>query len=126
MVKLYTDAATNKTHSAAGILVIAEQKQHQIKQKITASNNHQAEFEAAILGLLNICFDTFRMRKMSSFYSDSKIVIDSLDKRYSKSFAPELTKLLALQEKFPLVIAQWIPDKQNAGAHNLALQALKA
>lgn len=50
MVKLYTDAATNQTHSAAGILVIADQKQYQFKQKITASNNHQAEFEAAILG----------------------------------------------------------------------------
>ena len=48
MVKLYTDAATNQTHSAAGILVIADQKQYQFKQKITASNNHQAEFEAAI------------------------------------------------------------------------------
>ncbi len=33
MVKLYTDAATNKTHSAAGILVIADQKQYQFKQK---------------------------------------------------------------------------------------------
>ena len=28
MVKLYTDAATNQTHSAAGILVIADQKQY--------------------------------------------------------------------------------------------------
>ena len=53
-------------------------------------------------------------------------MIDSLDKRYSKSFAPELAKLLTLHEKFPLVIDQWIPDKQNTGAHNLALQALKA
>lgn len=125
MVKLYTDAATNKTHSAAGILVIAEQKRHQIKQKITASNNHQAEFEAAILGF-EYLLRHFPNAQNVFFYSDSKIVIDSLDKRYSKSFAPELTKLLALQEKFPLVIAQWIHDKQNTGAHNLALQALKA
>ncbi|WP_304653372.1 ribonuclease HI family protein [uncultured Ligilactobacillus sp.] len=125
MVKLYTDAATNKTHSAAGILVIADQKQYQFKQKITASNNHQAEFEAAIIGF-EYLHRYFPSAQNVFFHSDSKIVIDSLDKRYSKSFAPELAKLLTLQEKFPLVIDQWIPDKQNTGAHNLALQALKA
>lgn len=125
MVKLYTDAATNKTHSAAGILVIADQKQYQFKQKITASNNHQAEFEAAILGFEYLSRN-FPNAQNIFFHSDSKIVIDSLDKRYSKSFAPELAKLLTLHEKFPLVIDQWIPDKQNTGAHSLALQALKA
>lgn len=125
MVKLYTDAATNDTKSAAGILVISDKQQYQLKQKITASNNHEAEFEAAILGFKYLV-ENFPATENVFFYSDSKLVIDSIEKRYSKSFSKKLTELLALRDNFSLIFDQWIPDKQNSGAHSLALQALHA
>ncbi|KRL83905.1 ribonuclease HI family protein [Ligilactobacillus apodemi] len=123
MVKLYTDAATKKDNSATGILLVTATQQFQLKQKITASNNHQAEFKAAILGF-EYLLEHFPETENVFFYSDSKIVIDSLTKKYSKSFAKELAQLLELQQNFPLVINQWIADSQNKGAHTLALQAL--
>lgn len=125
MVKLYTDAATNDTKSAAGILVISDKQQYQLKQKITASNNNEAEFEAAILGFKYLV-ENFPTTENVFFYSDSKLVIDSIEKRYSKSFSKKLTELLALRDNFSLIFDQWIPDKQNSGAHSLALQALHA
>lgn len=115
MLKIYTDAATNqKNHTfAAGILIVKNQQQTQLKYDISATDNHEAEFIAAIHGF-NYLIENFPDEDLVFFYSDSKILIDSLEKQYSKSYSQTLADLLALQENFPIVINNWISDKENA------------
>ena len=47
MLKIYTDAATNqKNHTfAAGILIVKNQQQTQLKYEISATDNHEAELK---------------------------------------------------------------------------------
>lgn len=124
MVKLYTDAAIKGNHGLGGIgiLIVAAKEQIQLHQPLTPMTNHEAEFLAAIAG-----FQALLDRDLTgpvSFYSDSQIVIDALNKRYAKHYSDYVTKLLALCDQFSLVVWQWIPDRQNQGAHMLAQQGL--
>ena len=52
MFKLYTDAATmnNSGNSSCGILIVHDSEQYQEKLKLTSKDNHEAEFEACLLG----------------------------------------------------------------------------
>lgn len=52
MIKLYTDAAVNQHtgHTAIGILIVHNGKQLQLNKVIEPTNNHEAEFIAAIDG----------------------------------------------------------------------------
>lgn len=126
MLKLYTDAATkgNPGKSAAGILIVTETQQLQLKEPLAVMTNHEAEFMAAISGFKKLK-ELFGKQQTVFFYTDSQIVINSLEKKYSKSYQPLLDELIHLQADFDLVIFQWLPEKQNQGAHQLALQALK-
>ncbi|GAA2979752.1 ribonuclease HI family protein [Lentilactobacillus parakefiri] len=126
MIKLYTDAAVNQHtgHTAIGILIVNNGKQLQLNKVIQPTDNHDAEFIAAIAGfekLINLQIDP---NDLIFFNTDSKIVIDSLNKQYAKHFENDLDKLLGLQNQFTTVVNTWIPDNQNMGAHTLALQAL--
>ncbi|TPR40255.1 ribonuclease HI family protein [Apilactobacillus micheneri] len=125
MFKLYTDAATmNKSgDSSGGILIIHDKNQRQIKTKLNAKNNHSAEFEACLIGFKKIK-EIAKQSETIIYYTDSKIVYESLEKRYAKHYQPQLDKILLLQDSFSLVINNWISDKKNEGAHNLAQQAL--
>jgi len=124
-MQLYTDAATepNTEHSAAGILIIDNGKQHQLKQALPTSDNHTAEFLAAIAGFKQL-LDQYGPAHTIFFYTDSKIVAESVSKGYSKSFNVELHTLLHLQDQFQIVVTQWLPESQNHGAHQLAQQGL--
>lgn len=126
MIKLYTDAAVNQHtgHTAIGILIVNNGKQIQLNQVITPTDNHDAEFSAAIAGFQKLIDLQIDPNELIFFYTDSKIVIDSLNKQYAKHFEKHLDKLLGLQNQFATVVNTWIPDKQNMGAHTLALQAL--
>lgn len=125
MIKLYTDAATMNISgkSAAGILIIIDGKQHQIKAPLEATDNHSAEFEACILGFKLL--DQYRSSKeIVCYYTDSKIVYQSLEKNYAKHYQPQVDAIKLSQAKYQIVINNWIPDKKNEGAHKLAQQAL--
>lgn len=129
IIKLYVDAASHaqhpmtNDHSGAGILIIANGQQHQLKQIVPAPDNHQAEFQAAIAGFTAVAematTDTTVM-----FFTDSRLVADAVGKGSMKHYPDLTTQLLHLQDHFQLVITQWIPDRDNHGAHQLALQAL--
>ena len=112
MIKLYTDAASKNNLSSAGILLVHDKKQIQLSQPLSASDNHQAEFQAAIAGFKQ-ALSQFANEETVFFYSDSQLVIDSLNKNNS------------LIDSFKLVVWQWVPEKDNKGAHQLALQGLK-
>lgn len=126
MIKLYTDAATkgNPGISTAGILIIKNGKQYQYAINLPNSTNHTAEFLAAITGFQYVD-NLFSNTETLMFFCDSKIVIESIDKNYSKNFQKMLSELINLQKKFPLVISKWIPEKENKGAHFLATQKLR-
>ncbi|KRL04613.1 ribonuclease HI family protein [Liquorilactobacillus oeni] len=125
MIKLYTDAATkgNPGPSSAGVLIISQGKQQQFSFALSPSSNHEAEFNAAIMGWKKVA-ELFGTKETILFFSDSKIVMDSIAKKYSKSYPHLLKKLLKLQKNYSLVINRWIPEKENHGAHTLALQKL--
>ncbi|MFT8424002.1 ribonuclease HI family protein [Lactobacillus sp. UCMA15818] len=125
LIKLFTDAATkgNPGTSTAGILIIKNGKQFQYAISLPDSSNHTAEFLAALTGFQYV-EKLFGNTETLMFFSDSRIVIESIDKNYSKNYNNLLVQLTAFQAKFPLVISQWIPEKENHGAHTLAVQKL--
>ena len=124
-MQLYTDAATapDNHQSAAGILIIDQGQQHQFKQVLPNSDNHTAEFLAAIAGFKTL-LDSYGSAVSVFFYTDSQIVADSVTKGYSKHYAVELATLLHLQDQCQLVVTQWIAESENHGAHQLAQQGL--
>lgn len=124
-MQLYTDAATTPqtNQSAAGILLIDQGQQHQYKQVLPDSDNHTAEFLAAIAGF-KILLDSYGPDRVVFFYTDSQVVAESVDKAYSKHFAVELATLLHLQDQCQVVVTQWIAESENHGAHQLAQQGL--
>ncbi|MFC6208084.1 ribonuclease HI family protein [Levilactobacillus tongjiangensis] len=128
MFSLYTDAATQPQSglSAGGILIVHDHHQTQLKVELTATTNHTAEFEVARLGfehLARLIGDACETTTVL-FYTDSQIVSDSLAKKYAKHYQKLVDDLLAAQAPFQLVLTQWVPEKQNQGAHTLANQAL--
>ncbi|MCF6515063.1 reverse transcriptase-like protein [Lactobacillus sp. S2-2] len=129
MYNIYTDGAFNKLHnkSSIGILIFNENQQYQLKKKIDVFDNHIAEFEACIISLtwpLNLLGSNEANKTNVFLHSDSKILIDSINKSYAKKYQDYVNKINALQSNFNIVLFKWISDKENSGAHNLALQAL--
>lgn len=95
------------------------------KTPLQATTNHQAEFETARIGferLLAVVTDPAQVTVL--FYTDSQLVSDSLAKHYAKHYQSLVDALLQAQAPFQLVLTQWVPEKQNQGAHTLANQAL--
>ncbi|MHA8138615.1 ribonuclease HI family protein [Lactobacillaceae bacterium Scapto_B20] len=130
MYKLYTDAATShqdNDKSAGGVLILNQGKQNQFKYPLTAHDNHTAEFQICIIGfreLLKLVPQNDLEKTIVSFYTDSKIVADSLNKQYAKHYQPLVDEIIQLENNFQLVMNQWVPESHNMGAHQLAQQAL--
>jgi ribonuclease HI len=107
MIKIFIDAATNQTTntSAGGMLFLRDGQQLQKHVPLLAETNNEAEFEM----------------------TDSKIVMESLHKEYAKDsrFKVHLEIILKLSHEFPSLFIEWIEEKNNKGADNLARQALQ-
>lgn len=125
LIKIFTDAATqgNPGPSAAGIIIVVDGQQIQLKSKLGQANNHAAEFQAAIWGFQQLARYAHADDTIM-FYTDSRIVADAVGKQYAKNFSDSFQELTRLIDRYHMVLTEWIPDKQNRGAHNLALQAL--
>ena len=124
MIRLYTDAATkgNPGIGGIGILIVAPGIHDQTHAPLPAMSNHDAEFAAALAGFKRL--QALGLQGMVSYASDSRLVIDALNKGYSKHYAPALAALMAVVDQFDPVLCQWIPERQNHGAHALAQQGL--
>ncbi|MBZ5985065.1 ribonuclease HI family protein [Leuconostoc gelidum subsp. gasicomitatum] len=124
MIKIFVDAARNiqTGQSAAGAVIITNNKQRQLKTSLPdTQNNQEAEFLALIWALKTLDSTT----DIIQLYSDSQILIDAIHKNYAKHYqiyVDEISTLVCLHKLF---LSQWLPEKENLGAHNLALQALK-
>ncbi|CAM3071130.1 ribonuclease HI family protein [Leuconostoc rapi] len=124
MMTLYVDAARHieSGRSAAGAVIIINKQQRQLKTRIQVTrDNHEAEFYGLIWALQQLPNTT----DMLQVYSDSQILIDALHKNYAKHYQTLVDTIMMLLSSHQIVLSQWIPEKANLGAHNLALQALK-
>lgn len=127
MLKIYTDAATlgNPGPTGLGVLIVNDQQQTQLKQGVPVATNHEGEFKAAIVGFEYLVHH-YAATETVLFYTDSRLVSDAIGKNRSKKFAEQLKTLTNYLDYFTLVVTQWVPEKQNQGAHQLANQALRA
>lgn len=129
MIKLYTDAAFNPKTYEAGIGIQIASDNIQINRKIYLSNafdNHWAEF-VGLLAALNYIEATKGSDQIIQFNSDSKILIESLEKKYSKhvEYKQVLELIMEKVVNNDLFFPKWIPESENKGADTLAKQALR-
>lgn len=125
LIKIYSDAASqgNPGRSGAGVVILYNGKQIQKHHYLGIMSNHEAEFAAAIWAFEELS-KIANYNDTIMYYADSKLVIDSIKKRYAKHFNELLLNLLAQQDQYQLLIPNWLPEKQNHGAHHLAWQAI--
>ncbi|MFW8054454.1 ribonuclease HI family protein [Vagococcus fluvialis] len=128
MIKIYIDAATNqnKQLSAGGMIIIKDKKQKQLSYPLSAKTNNEAEFEMFLLALTH-CLDQDWEDEMIFLYTDSRIVTESIRKEYAKDarFTQHLSLILDLIPKLNSLFIEWIEEKDNKGADNLARQGLQ-
>ncbi|MBN9653024.1 ribonuclease HI family protein [Halobacillus sp. GSS1] len=127
MLEVYTDAACSGEPgpSAAGVVIKKNQKTEEHQFYLGNWTNHEAEF-LAIIHALQICKEK-HPGEIISIRSDSKIAVDTMDKRYTKNekFLPLFNQIMSLEESFSYVFYKWIPDKQNKNADRLARECLQ-
>ena len=88
-------------------------------------DNHLAEFLAVEMALRFVMTQGWQAESLW-LHSDSKIVIQSLEKRYVKEaiYAQALARILQLVDQMPLLFWKWVPEKENLAADQLARYAL--
>ncbi|WLR46793.1 ribonuclease HI family protein [Halobacillus litoralis] len=127
MLEVYTDAACSGEPgpSAAGVVIKQNQKTEEHQIYLGNWTNHEAEF-LAIIHALQICKEKYS-GEIISIRSDSKIAVDTMDKRYTKNekFLPLFERIMNLEENFSYVFYKWIPDKKNKNADRLARECLQ-
>lgn len=128
MIKAYIDASTkgNPGPSGGGILLVDGQAQQQLHFPLPILTNHQAEF-AVLEQLLTHLIEAKQTAETIMVYSDSKVLVSTIDKNHTNNsdFQAYLIRIQSLLAHFPLLILQWIPEKQNKGADHLARQGLQ-
>lgn len=128
MLRIYIDGASNpqKQSSAIGILIIENGKQRQISEKLTIFlDNHETEF-FALEYLLSLLLREKKQGEVVLCHSDSKTIVDAIEKRYAKkdTHHERLKRCLQLLKEFNQFYLNWIPERDNKGADSLARNAL--
>lgn len=128
MIKLFVDgAATGKEgYAAIGVLIVEDGVQEQLGLPMEARmDNHRAEFEALLYGLRLLKAQN-KQDQLIFCYTDSKLVAESIRKKYTKKAEHKLLLEQALQVMagFTNLYLEWVPEKENKGADNLAKNAL--
>lgn len=127
MIEVYTDGAANGNPgiSGAGIYIKANKKEEKHAIPLGSCSNHEAEFHAVIKAL-EICKEKFP-NEILSFRSDSKIVVDTIEKDFTKNktFQPLLETINTAKKDFPYFFIKWIPNQENKHADILAKQAIQ-
>lgn len=128
MLKIYVDASTkgNPGPSAGGIVIVGNQLHKQLHVDLGTCSNHEAEFKIFIYAL-NYLIDYHFTDQTVLLHSDSKIVIQTVEKKFTKNstFQPYLDQFNTVEKAFSLLLVKWIPESQNKGADTLARQALQ-
>ena len=129
MIRVKTDAAVNGNPGKVGIgIEILYQKQQFLFKENSEQlmDNHQAELWAIYRALL-ILQEKEWHHEVIFLNSDSKFAIMAIEKNYTKQIAYQeiLKKVQEERKKFPQLFLEWIPEKENRGADQLARQALQ-
>jgi ribonuclease HI len=126
LIEVYIDGAStgNPGQAGAGVFIKANGNVDRFSFALGEMTSHEAEFWALIKAL-EICSE--RGYSIVSFRTDSKIVEDTIEKRYAKRepFNGLINKALAYIDNFELFFIKWIPSKNNATADQLAKQAIQ-
>lgn len=126
MIEVYTDGASsgNPGVSGAGVYIKANGKIDQYTYPLGILSNHEAEFQAVIKAL-EICKERFP-GEILSFRSDSRVVVDVIEKNFTKNqaFLPLLEKIKEEADSFPYFFIKWIPKRVNSHADRLAKKAI--
>lgn len=129
MLKLYTDAAVNGSGQVALAYHLVDGKGGQKDASRPGQegiSNHQAEF-AAVLWALEEVETAYGNEVRLFLYTDSQIVEKALvgfikERSNFWTISQEIKKKMAA---FPDVFVQWIPEKKNAKADQLAKACLR-
>ena len=129
MIRVKTDAAVNGNPGKVGIgIEILYQKQQFLFKENSEllMDNHQAELWAIYRALI-ILQEKEWDQEMIFLNSDSKFAMMAIEKNYTKQIAYQdiLKKVQEERKKFPQLFLEWIPEKKNRGADQLARQALQ-
>ncbi|WP_440895693.1 ribonuclease HI family protein [Amphibacillus sp. Q70] len=128
MLEIYIDGASAGYPGPSGIgFTIKNAKMHlEGYAYIGLSTNHQAEFQA-LIHVLDYC-QTHFPNEILSIRSDSKLVVDVIDKGYYKKepFQSLLIEAQTKMDSFPYCFIKWIPEQHNKHADRLARQAIQA
>ena len=129
MIRVRTDAAVNGNPGKVGIgIEILHQKQQFLFKENSDQlmDNHQAELWAIYRALL-ILQEKEWHHEVIFLNSDSKFAMMAIEKNYTKQVAYQeiLKKVQEERKKIPRLFLEWIPEKENRGADQLARQALQ-
>ena len=129
MIRVRTDAAVNGNPGKVGIgIEILHQKQQFLFKENADQlmDNHQAELWAIYRALL-ILQEKEWHHEVIFLNSDSKFAMMAIEKNYTKQVAYQeiLKKVQEERKKIPRLFLEWIPEKENRGADQLARQALQ-
>ena len=129
MIRVRTDAAVNGNPGKVGIgiEILYEKQQFLFKENSEQlMDNHQAELWAIYRALI-ILQEKEWLQEMIFLNSDSKFAMMAIEKNYTKQIAYQeiLKKVQEERKKFPQLFLEWIPEKENRGADQLARQALQ-
>ena len=129
MIRVRTDAAVNGNPGKVGIgIEILHQKQQFLFKECSDQlmDNHQAELWAIYRALI-ILQEKEWYQEMIFLNSDSKFAMMAIEKNYTKQVAYQeiLKKVQEERKNFPRLFLEWIPEKENRGADQLARQALQ-
>ena len=129
MIRVKTDAAVNGNPGKVGIGIEILYKKQQFLFKENSEllmDNHQAELWAIYRALI-ILQEKEWDQEMIFLNSDSKFAMMAIEKNYTKQIAYQdiLKKVQEERKKFPQLFLEWIPEKENRGADQLARQALQ-
>ena len=129
MIRVRTDAAVNGNPGKVGIGIEILYKKQQFLFKESSDqlmDNHQAELWAIYRALL-ILQEKEWHHEVIFLNSDSKFAMMAIEKNYTKQVAYQeiLKKVQGELQFFPQLFLEWIPEKENRGADQLARQALQ-
>ena len=129
MIRVRTDAAVNGNPGKVGIgIEILHQKQQFLFKENSDQlmDNHQAELWAIYRALI-ILQEKDWHHEVVFLNSDSKFAMVAIEKNYTKQVAYQeiLKKVQEERKKIPQLFLEWIPEKENRGADQLARQALQ-
>ena len=129
MIRVRTDAAVNGNPGKVGIgiEILYEKQQFLFKENTDQlMDNHQAELWAIYRALI-ILQEKEWHHEVIFLNSESKFAMMAIEKNYTKQVAYQeiLKKVQEERKKIPQLFLEWIPEKENRGADQLARQALQ-